>query len=140
MAVGGYLADTSALGRRHLAAVAAVLEPLIQRGMVVTCPLLDLEMGYVATSSAMLDEIRADRQLVFGWVPMPDQVWARALQVQQLLVGAGTHRGVGIPDLLIAATAEAHGLTVLHYDHDFELIADVTQQPVAWVAPRGSLP
>jgi predicted nucleic acid-binding protein len=35
-----------------------------------------------------------------------------------------------IPDLLIAATAELSGRTVLHLDKDFELIADVTGQPV----------
>jgi predicted nucleic acid-binding protein len=35
-----------------------------------------------------------------------------------------------VPDLLIAATAELHGLTVLHHDKDFELIADVTGQSV----------
>jgi predicted nucleic acid-binding protein len=34
--------------------------------------------------------------------------------------------------------AEAHDLTVLHYDADFELIADVTGQPQEWIVPRGT--
>jgi predicted nucleic acid-binding protein len=44
-----------------------------------------------------------------------------------------------VPDLIIAAAAELAGLTVLHYDHDFELIASVTGQPHEWVVPRGSI-
>jgi predicted nucleic acid-binding protein len=41
---------------------------------------------------------------------------------------------------LIAAAAEAHDLTVLHYDADFGRIAAVTGQRVEWVVPRGSVP
>lgn len=37
---------------------------------------------------------------------------------------------MSIPDLIIAAAAELAGLTVLHLDKDFELIADVTGQPL----------
>ena len=53
----------------------------------------------------------------------------RALEVQLLLADVGKHRGPSIPDLLIAATAELIGLTVLHLDKDFEIISDLTGQP-----------
>ena len=53
----------------------------------------------------------------------------RALQVQRLLAQRGRHRAPSIPDLLIAATAELSGRTVLHLDKDFDLIAELTQQP-----------
>ena len=53
----------------------------------------------------------------------------RALEVQQLLAGKGQHRAPSIPDLLIAATGELAGLTVLHLDKDFDLIAKLTGQP-----------
>jgi predicted nucleic acid-binding protein len=53
----------------------------------------------------------------------------RALEVQCVLADRGQRRAPSIPDLLIAATAELCGLTVLHIDKDFELIADVTGQP-----------
>jgi predicted nucleic acid-binding protein len=43
-----------------------------------------------------------------------------------------------LPDLLIAAAAERHGVAVLHYDHEYELIASVTGQPVEWVVQRGT--
>lgn len=64
----------------------------------------------------------------------------RAVQVQRLLAQRGLHRAPSIPDLLIAATAELTGRTVLHLDKDFDLIAEVTQQTVerldAWRTPR----
>ena len=44
-----------------------------------------------------------------------------------------------VRDLVIAATAEAHGATVLHYDADYDRIAKVTGQPTEWIAERGSL-
>jgi predicted nucleic acid-binding protein len=47
---------------------------------------------------------------------------------------------VPLPDLLIAACAESAGLTVLHYDADFDRIATLTHQPTQWVVPRGSVP
>jgi len=54
----------------------------------------------------------------------------RAVAVQLALADLGQHRAPSIPDLLIAATAESVGLTVLHLDKDFEIIAEITGQPV----------
>ena len=55
-------------------------------------------------------------------------------------VERGRHRSVGVADLLLAATAAIERLTVLHYDADFDLIAEITGQPTEWVVPRGSIP
>jgi predicted nucleic acid-binding protein len=67
--------------------------------------------------------------------------WGRALWVyEQLGAAGGAHqRSVKHPDLLIAAAAEAAGVTVLHYDEDYDRIAEITGQPVRWLAPKGSL-
>lgn len=54
----------------------------------------------------------------------------RAVEVQRLLADRGQHRAPSIPDVLVAATAELAELTVLHFDKDFDLIAEVTGQPV----------
>ncbi len=51
-----------------------------------------------------------------------------------MLAARGRHRGPSVPDLIIAAVAEHARLTVLHVDRDFELIAEVTGQPVARLA------
>jgi len=49
-------------------------------------------------------------------------------------------RAVGLPDLLVAAVAERHRVTVLHYDRDYDLITAVTGQPTSWVVAPGSVP
>jgi predicted nucleic acid-binding protein len=54
----------------------------------------------------------------------------RAVEVLTLLADRGQHRAPSIPDLIIAATAELAGLTVLHLDRDFEIIARITGQPL----------
>ena len=58
----------------------------------------------------------------------------RAVAIQLALADLGQHRAPSIPDLLIAATAESAGLTVLHLDKDFELIAEITGQPIERLA------
>ena len=69
----------------------------------------------------------------------PAEVTIRIFDVQGKLARSGRHR-IPIPDLVIAAAAEAGRLTVLHYDADFDIIASVTRQPVEWVVPRGTVP
>ena len=54
----------------------------------------------------------------------------RAVEVQMILADQGRHRAPSVPDLLIAAAAEQAGLTVLHQGKDFEIIAEITGQPV----------
>lgn len=71
---------------------------------------------------------------------MPEAIWPRALSVQGLLAKRGQHRAASIPDLLLAATAEHHGVLLLHYDKDFDLIAAMTHQRTKWVIPAGSVP
>ena len=72
-------------------------------------------------------------------VSVTERIIDRALDIQQLMVRNGTHRAVGVPDLVLAACAEFHGLTLLHYNSDFDLISAVTDQPTEWVVPAGSV-
>jgi predicted nucleic acid-binding protein len=69
---------------------------------------------------------------------MTDEIARRAIQVQGKLAYRGQHRSVSIPDLIVAATAERFSLAVLHYDADYDRIAEVTGQPAEWVVPRGT--
>lgn len=71
---------------------------------------------------------------------MDQTVLDRATQVQDTLAARSEQRGAKITDFLIAAAAEAAGLVVLHYDHDFDLIATVTGQPTEWIVPAGAVP
>ena len=139
-AVARYLADTSALARLRHGPVAAVLGPMIEAGLVATCGVIEFELGWATRSGQELDELRADRDTGYEWLPIHDEDWRRALDVQAALWRGGQVRAVGFPDLLIAAVAERERVTVLHYDSDYELIAQVTGQPAAWVVPRGTVP
>jgi predicted nucleic acid-binding protein len=65
--------------------------------------------------------------------------FSRAWHVQALLAGTARHRGVGVPDLLVAACAERLALTVIHCDSDFDLIGEVTGQPMRWAVDRSLL-
>lgn len=139
-AVAGYLADTSALARLQHPVVAAVLAPLIEAGVVATCGVIEFELGWATRSSAEFDELRADRAAGYEWLAILDEDWRRALEVQASLWRGGRMRAVGFPDLLVAAVAERERVTVLHYDGDYDFIAQVTSQPVQWVVPRGAVP
>jgi hypothetical protein len=133
-----HLADTSVLARiaKHEAVRAAVRQ-LMTTSSLARCTISDLEVGASARNANEWDALlRANRTLVAVDVDPGDV--ARAGGVQRALAAAGL-RGRKLPDLLIAAAAERRGLTVLHYDHDFDLIADVTGQPHEWIVPRGCM-
>ncbi|MFP4635485.1 MAG: PIN domain nuclease [Nitriliruptoraceae bacterium] len=132
-----YLADKSALVRMPNAAVRARLEPLLVDGLVATCGIIDLEIGFSARTAPVHRDIRRERRSL-PRARIDDDVLDRAFEVQGLLADRGQHR-LAIPDLIIAAAAESAGLTVLHYDADFERIAEVTDQEQDWVVPRGSV-
>jgi predicted nucleic acid-binding protein len=139
VAVATHLADKSALARMGDDSVARRLGPLIEAGLIGTCGILELEVRFSARSHAEYQQISRDRGLGYESFPMPDEIWDRALEVQATLSDGGHLRGVKFPDLLIAATAERHGLVVIHYDADYDLIADITNQPCEWVVPQGSV-
>lgn len=139
-AVASYLADTSALARLRHHTVAAVLGPLIETGLVATCGVIEFELGWATRTVADLDQLRTDRDIGYEWLATHDEDWRRALQVQATLWDRGQIRAVGLPDLLIAAVAERERVTVMHYDSDYDLITNITGQPMQWVVPRGSVP
>jgi predicted nucleic acid-binding protein len=137
--VARFLLDTSAWSRLAAAPVAERCLPLIRRGLVATCSIVDLQVLYSARTPASYDATRADRALALELLVVEQPVLDRAVEVQAALADRGEHRGASLPDLIIAATAERAQVTVLHYDAGYDLIASVTGQPVDWVVPRGSL-
>ena len=133
-----FLAHKSALARMPHPSVNRRVAPLLIDGLIATCAIVDLEVGFSARSAEDHAAIRAERAAL-PRAPIDDSVRARAFEVQFLLAQRGQHR-IPIPDLIIAAAAEAADLTVLHYDSDFDTIGMVTGQPLDWVVPRGSVP
>ena len=141
MSVAAYLVDTSALVRiLRDPWLRARWEPQITSGRVATCPIVELEVLHTARSAADRRELNGLLRQAFSWVPMPDTAFDRATEVQELMTERGTHRSAGAVDLLVAAAGEVHRLTLLHYDRDFETVADVTGQQTTWVAAPGTVP
>lgn len=133
-----YLGDTSALARLGHPNVAVRLAPLLEGGLVARCTPTDLEAGFSSPSPTAHRSMRAERT-AWPFAPMDQHVLDRAVEVQDELAARSQQRGVKIADLLIAAAAEAAGLVVLHYDHDFERIAEITHQRVEWIVPAGTV-
>jgi predicted nucleic acid-binding protein len=132
-----HLLDTSVLTRLRQPAIRAALEGKAEWGQLARAGISDLEIGYSARNDAEWDRL-AEALGVFELIETTAEHVVRARQVQRLL--ASRHqRGRKVPDLLIAAAAEARGLTVMHYDSDFDQIAAVTGQPCEWVVPAGSV-
>ena len=133
-----YLGDTSALARLGHPLVAVRLVPLLESALVARCTPTDLEAGFSSSSPASHRAMRAERS-AWPFVEMTQETLSRAVTVQDALAEGSQQRGAKIADLLIAAAAEAAGLVVLHYDHDFDLIAGITGQPTEWILPAGTV-
>jgi predicted nucleic acid-binding protein len=132
-----HLLDTSVLTRLRETTVREAIEPRVQLGQLARAGISDLEIGFSARNANEWDRL-ADAVEAFELVETSAGHVRRAKQVQRLL--ASKHqRARKLPDLLVAAAAEAGGLTVLHYDSDFDLIAAVTGQACEWVVPAGSV-
>ncbi|MBI2170304.1 MAG: PIN domain nuclease [Actinobacteria bacterium] len=132
-----HVVDTSVLTRLSVKSVRAVVEPLAHLGKAARVGLSDLEVGFSARNEREWDAIVGSLD-VFELIETEGAHVERARQVQRLLAARGK-RGRKVPDLLIAAAAEQAGLTVLHYDGDFDLISGVTGQPCEWVVQKGSI-
>jgi predicted nucleic acid-binding protein len=134
-----YLADKSALTRRETRPeVREVIEPLLLSGSIATCGIVDLELLYSASSPVIYASLASSLRAL-PRIEITEAIVDRALEVQASLAKSSQHRAVPLPDLIVAACAESAGLTVLHYDGDYDRIAEITRQPTQWVLPRGSV-
>jgi len=129
--VTSWLIDKSALVRLAVSPDAADWAARIERGLVRIATVTRLEVGYSARSGS---DLRAGLQRPpLSSMPveyLTPAIEDRSVEVLALLADKGLHRAPSIPDLIIAAAAELAGLTVLHLDKDFDVIAEITGQPV----------
>ncbi|MGH9000403.1 MAG: PIN domain nuclease [Acidimicrobiia bacterium] len=132
-----YLADTSVLTRLSKPGVARAFTPLAAAGSVALCAPVVFELGVTARSRATYRQL-VDGLTAYDQVPVNDADHRRALEVQAMLADKSQHRRLSLVDALLAAVAEARKLTVLHYDADFEAVADLTGQAHQWIVGRGT--
>lgn len=137
------LADTTAWSwsrRRAYPELRSWFDESLVEGDLATCDMVRLELLHSARDSREFAGIREDLAAVPD-CPIRKPEWERALWVYERLCASGgkRHRSVKHADLLIAAAAESAGVGLVHYDEDYEVIATITNQPVRWLAPKGSL-
>jgi predicted nucleic acid-binding protein len=133
------LADTSAWTNRHRdAAVRADFDARVRHGEIAMCSPVLMELLWSARNPGSFDDVVA-RMGALPQLAADRPVWERAVVVWRELVGQGRHRQAQQFDLLVAAAAELAGVGVCHYDRHFDVIAEVTGQPVRAIAPLGSL-
>ena len=132
-----HLVDTSVLTHLAQTEVRTAIQPRVERRELARAGISDLEIGYSARSASQWDRLAGALEL-FALIETTSDHIRRARQVQRLLA-AKHQRGRKLPDLLVAAAAEAEGLIVLHYDADYDRIASVTGQRTEWLLPAGSI-
>jgi len=137
------LADTTAWSwsrRKAYPELREWFDAALIEGEIAICDMVRLELLH---SVRDVDEFRPLSEDLDGLpqLPLGEAEWRRALWVYERLAqqGRGFHRTVKHQDLLIAAAAEGAGVTLVHYDQDYDAIGRVTGQPTRWLAPKGSL-
>lgn len=111
----------------------------IEAGQIVACLPFLLEAGYSARAAADHREL-LNELLALPWAAIDETVERRAIDAQRQLARAGHHRMPPV-DLLLAALADRHRIGILHYDRDYDLIAERTDLSFVsqWLATVGSL-
>jgi len=111
----------------------------LESGSIATCLPFLLEAVYSARDAREHDQLLAEL-LSLPRYHLDDAAEQRALDAQAQLARVGHHRLPPV-DLLVAALADRHDIGVLHYDHDYDLIAEKTDLEFdsVWLAARGTL-
>lgn len=111
----------------------------LEAGRIGVCLPFLLEAGYSARSAEDHDEL-IDELLALPQIPIDEEIERRAVDAQRQLARAGHHRLPPV-DLILAALADRHGIGILHYDADFDIIGTKTDLRFesVWLAPRGTL-
>lgn len=111
----------------------------LEEGRVATCLPFLLEAGYSARSAGDHEGL-IEELLALPLLPLDEGIEQRAIDAQRQLAQVGHHRLPPV-DLILAAIADWHGLGVLHYDGDFDLLRSKTDLDFesVWLSPRGTL-
>ncbi len=123
------LADTSVWMRRSQANVAEPLAEAVEEGRAAMTMPIALEILRSAHDFRSARDT-ADQLGALRRIPITDRVEWRARSVLLALAWRGYHRGPSPVDLLAAAAAESAGAELWHCDRHFELIGEVTGQPM----------
>jgi predicted nucleic acid-binding protein len=132
--------DTSAWMRAAHPDVLARWEDALRAGRLRINPAVRLEILFTAHNGERFDEV-AEELSVLATAPLTRSVLRAAEAGMRALArrSAGAHR-IPIVDYLTAATAQETGAAVLHYDRDYDALAEVMTFESVWLAPAGAIP
>ncbi len=135
------LVDTSVWARKRQPGIRPWFDSAIVEGDIAMCDVVALELLHSASTAAIYRAVEANLAAL-PQLAMGADTFERARTIYRRLaeLGNALHRSVKHADVLIAACADVHGITLVHYDHDYDAIASVSGQPMRWVAPRGTIP
>jgi predicted nucleic acid-binding protein len=138
---GRVLLDNSAWARlldgRITGAARKTFETALAAGELWTCPPTLLEMRYSAQDETHFSVLTQELDALLH-APLSAEAGAAAVTAQaELAAKPGISHRVKPVDLLIAAIAATEELGVLHYDRDYDIIAEHTSLAFAntWIAP-----
>ncbi len=135
----GWLLDTSALAVARHPEVLGGLGPMLRAGLLYTCPVLDIEALAAVRSPESHRRLAEERRDAYRAVPLSTAVGQRALRLQAALTRRAHYQALDPNDLLVAATAIEHDLTLLPYQRGFELLGELGELDQRPVAALGSL-
>lgn len=134
------MADTSAWARAQEPEIAQRWIAAARAGELVGCPIITLELLHDARNR---DEVQgvAAALAALRQAPVTRSVADAAIGAVRELADAGADGNHRVPtaDALVAAAAAERGYGVLHYDHDFDRLAQVLSFTSQWIAPAGSV-
>jgi predicted nucleic acid-binding protein len=131
-----FLLDKSAHERaRRNPDARRTFETMAVTGVLATCAVVELEILYSARNSIDHRRLKTYLHQQCVWLETSDDTLARAVDLQEAMLGAGMHRKP-IPDLIVAAVALDHNAVLVHHDRDFDDIATVaTGLRIRWIVP-----
>jgi predicted nucleic acid-binding protein len=103
-------------------------------------PLVRVEILLSTRSGGEFDQL-AERLDAIRSAPLSASIIRAAETAMRALAhrSAGAQR-VPIVDYLVAAAAQELGVAVIHYDHDYDTLAEVLEFESIWLAPAGTIP
>jgi predicted nucleic acid-binding protein len=112
----------------------------LRAGRLCISPAIRLEILLQARGGADFEEL-AERLSVLRIAQFTGSTARAAEDAMRMLAhrSHGSHR-LPVVDYLLAATAQETGAAILHYDHDYDTLAEVMGFESVWLAPPGSMP
>jgi predicted nucleic acid-binding protein len=132
--------DTSAFSRARNPEVRAAWQEALHGDRLRLTPIARLEILLSARGGETFDALAQELSMLRAAPLTPAVARAAEAAMRTLAHRSSGAQRIPIVDYLLAAAAQEIGAAVLHYDADYDTLAEVMEFESIWLAPRGSLP